>query len=176
MSILWTIVLLVALQRLAEMIYARANTRRLLAEGGAELGAGHYPLIVTLHAAWLTSLALFVPPETPPDWRLLGLYLALQPIRLWILFSLGRFWTTRIITLPGAPLVRHGPYRFLRHPNYLLVVLEIAVLPLAFGAWQIAAAFSLMNAVLLSHRIRIENAGLLGPKVGNRALPHQSDR
>lgn len=176
MSILWTAVLLVALQRLAEMLYARANTRRLMSQGAIELGVGHYPLIVTLHSAWLAALLLLVPADTAPDWRLLGCYLALQPVRLWVLCSLGRYWTTRIITLPGAPLVKRGPYRLLRHPNYLVVVLEIALLPLAFGAWQIAAVFSLSNAALLFHRIRVENAGLFNRAGVDRALPHQLDR
>ena len=176
MSVLWAAVMLVALQRLAEMLYARANTRRLLAEGAVELGARHYPLIVALHCAWLAALLLFVPAETAPDWRLLGCYIALQPVRLWVISSLGRFWTTRIITLPGAPLVRRGPYRFMRHPNYLVVALEIALLPLAFGAWQIAAGFSLANAMLLAHRIRVEDSGLLGRARGDRALPHQPNR
>jgi methyltransferase len=84
----------------------------------------------------------------------------LQAARLWVLASLGRFWTTRIVILPGAPLVRRGPYRYLRHPNYLVVAAEIAVLPLVFGAWGIALVFSLLNLVLLIQRIRVEDAAL----------------
>ena len=91
---------------------------------------------------------------------LLGLFVVLQAGRLWVIASLGRFWTTRIVTLANTPLVRHGPYRFLRHPNYAIVVAEIAVLPLAFGAWQIALGFTLANLPLLAYRIRIENAAL----------------
>ena len=89
-------------------------------------------------------------------------FLALQAARVWVLATLGRYWTTRIITLPDAPLVRRGPYRFVRHPNYLIVAAEIAVLPLVFGAWQIALVFSILNLLLLSHRIRRENAALAG--------------
>ncbi|MEE9545548.1 MAG: isoprenylcysteine carboxylmethyltransferase family protein [Rhodospirillales bacterium] len=160
MSLLWLVLGLVAAQRLAELIHSRRNTRRLLAEGGHEVGAGHYPLIVGLHAAWLLALLLLVPSEAPVNWPLLALFLALQAARLWVLASLGRLWTTRIVTLPGAPLVRRGPYRYLRHPNYLVVAAEIAVLPLVFGAWGIALVFSLLNLVLLIHRIRIEDAAL----------------
>ena len=154
------IVLLVAAQRLAELVLARRNTRRLLAEGGIEHGAGRYPLLVLLHAAWLAALFVLVPSDAGVSWPLVAVYLLLQAARLWVVTSLGRFWTTRVITLPGAPLVRRGPYRWLRHPNYLVVVGEIAVLPLAFGAWELAVGFSLANAVLLIDRIRIEDRAL----------------
>ncbi len=125
-----------------------------------EAGAVQYPFFVLLHAAWLASMALFIPRSTPPNWWLLGLYIALQPLRIWTIATLGPYWTTRIITLPGAPLVRTGPYRFVRHPNYLIVCAEIAVLPLAFGAVEIAIVFSILNASLLSWRIRVEERTL----------------
>ncbi len=156
------VILLVALQRLAELGYARRNARRLLAAGGVEHGAGHYPLFVALHGAWLAALFVMVPAEAPADWGLLGLYGLLQLGRLWVIASLGRRWTTRVIVVPGAPLVTRGPYRFLRHPNYLIVALEIPVLPLAFGAWQIALGFGLANLALLAHRIRVEERALAG--------------
>ena len=162
MSLLWPVLGFVALQRLAELAYALRNTARLLAAGGIESGRGHYPLLVMMHAAWWLALALLVPPDQPANLWLLGLFAILQGLRVWILLSLGERWTTRIITLPGAPLIRSGPYRWLRHPNYLVVVAEIAVLPLAFGAWQIALVFSLLNGVLLAHRIRVENRALAG--------------
>lgn len=150
----------VAAERLAELAYARRNTRRLLAEGAVEAGAGHYKLFVLLHAAWLGSLALSVDATTRIDPALLAVFGLLQAARLWVILSLGRFWTTRVITLPGAALVRHGPYRFLRHPNYLVVTLEIALLPLMFGwLWQ-ALLFSVLNGLLLGHRVRIEAAAL----------------
>jgi methyltransferase len=152
--------LLVAVQRLLEMAYAERNARRLLAEGGVEFGARHYPFFILLHGAWLAALFSLVPSEAPVSWPLLGLYLLLQVGRFWVLASLGRFWTTRVITLPGAALVRRGPYRWFRHPNYLILAAEIAILPLAFGAWQIALVFSLGNAALLAQRIRVENAAL----------------
>ena len=160
MNILWIVLLLVAAQRLAELVYARRNTRRLLEEGARESGAGHYPLLVGLHVLWLAALALLVPPETAPNWSLLAVFAVLQCLRIWVLASLGRYWTTRIITLPGAALVRRGPYRFLRHPNYLVVAGEILVLPLAFGAWEIAVVFSLANAAILAFRIRCEERTL----------------
>ena len=162
MGLAQIVTLLVALQRLAELGYARRNARRLLAAGGVEHGAGHYPLFVALHGAWLVALFVLVPAEAPADWGLLGLYGLLQLGRLWVIASLGRRWTTRVIVVPGAPLVTRGPYRFLRHPNYLIVALEIPVLPLAFGAWQIALGFGLANLALLAHRIRVEERALAG--------------
>lgn len=147
-------------QRLGELALARRNTRRLLAQGGREVGAGHYPLFIALHAAWLAAVALFIPWDRAPDLTLIGTYLLLQLARVWVISSLGPFWTTRIITVDGAPIVRRGPYRFLRHPNYLVVAGEIAVLPLAFGAWRIALVFSVLNALLVAHRIRIEQQAL----------------
>jgi methyltransferase len=147
---------LVALQRLIELARARSNTARLRRLGAVEADAGGYPLFVLLHVGWLTSLALFVPAETPPNWLLIGLFALLQLGRIWVLVSLGRYWTTRIITLPDAPLVQTGPFRYLRHPNYLLVAVEIAVLPLAFGAVAVAATFSALNLMLLARRIRLE--------------------
>ncbi len=156
------VVLLVAVQRLGEMAYARRNTQRLLAAGGIEHGAGHYPLIVALHGGWLAALFALVPADAPPSWGLLAGYGLLQLGRFWVIVSLGGRWTTRVIALPGAPRVRRGPYRFLRHPNYLVVALEIPLLPLAFGAWQMALGFGLANLALLAHRIRVENRALAG--------------
>jgi methyltransferase len=166
MSVLWIFLLLVALQRGVEVLYAERNTRRLLAHGGVEVGAAHYPLFIILHAAWLISMAVFIPPYATPNWRLLGLFIALQAMRAWIVASLGPYWTTRIITVPDAPLVRKGPYRFFRHPNYVVVCAEIAVLPLAFGAVELAIVFSFLNAALLSHRIRVEERALVKRRYG----------
>ncbi len=160
MGLAQIVTLLVALQRLAEVGYARRNARRLLAAGGVEHGAGHYPLFVALHAGWLVALFALVPADAPANWGLLGLYGLLQLGRLWVIASLGGGWTTRVIVVPGAPLVTRGPYRFLRHPNYLVVALEIPVLPLAFGAWHIALAFGLANLALLAQRIRVEERAL----------------
>jgi methyltransferase len=150
---------LVTVQRLGELELARRNTRRLLAAGGLERGAVHYPWIVGLHAAWLGGLWLLA-LERPIQWAWLAAYLVLQGLRAWIVASLGPRWTTRIIVVPGEMLVRRGPYRFVRHPNYLVVIGEIAVLPLVFGLWAFAAALSLLNLLVLAVRIRAENAAL----------------
>jgi len=159
-SVLWIVLVLVALQRGVELVYARRNERRLRKRGGIEVGASHYPLIVALHVAWLAGMALFIPPSTPPNWWLLGLFAALQVGRVWVIASLGPHWTTRVVTVPGAPLATRGPYRFVRHPNYVIVAAEIAVLPLAFGADTIAIVFTALNATLLALRIRVEDRAL----------------
>ncbi len=158
----WTLGL-VALQRLIELVHARSNTARLRRLGAAEADAAGYPLFVLLHAGWLISLALSVPAATPPNWLLIGLFALLQLGRIWVIVSLGGYWTTRIITLPDAPLVQTGPFRYLRHPNYLVVAAEIALLPLAFGAVAVAATFSALNLALLARRIRIEER-VLAPR------------
>jgi methyltransferase len=149
----------VALQRLAELLLARWNTQRLLAAGGIEFGRSHYPVMVGLHTAWLLGLWWFGRSRSV-DPVLLGAFVLLQAGRIWVIASLGRRWTTRIIMLPNAPLVASGPYRWLKHPNYLIVALEIAVVPLALGMPVFAAVFTLLNAAVLYRRIRAENAAL----------------
>jgi methyltransferase len=154
------IVGLVALQRLGELAYARRNTRALLANGAVEVGRAHYPLFALLHASWLVAIAATLPPSPPLHWPALVALVVLQAVRLWVIATLGPYWTTRIVTLPEAPLVRGGPYRFARHPNYAVVVGEIAALPLVFGQVAIAIVFSLLNSLLLCWRIRIEDQAL----------------
>jgi methyltransferase len=153
------ILALVTLQRLGELWLSRRNTRRLLARGAVEHGASHYPLIVLVHALWLISLWAFA-LNRPVDAFWLALFVLIELARIWVLTSLGNRWTTRIIVLPGAPLVRRGPYRFINHPNYLVVIAEIGVLPLVFGLWQIALTFTLLNTGVLAIRIREENRAL----------------
>ena len=149
----------VTLERLGELWLAGRNTRRLLAEGAREHSPGHYPLIVALHASWLAVWWRLAPSQPiAPLW--LALFFLIEIGRLWVLASLGERWTTRIIVLPGAPLVRRGPYRFVDHPNYLIVAAEILVLPLAFGLWRTALVFTLLNAAALSVRVRAENRAL----------------
>lgn len=149
------IVVLVALQRLAELAWSGRNANRLRRRGAVERDPGGHRWFVLLHAGWLAGL--WLAPSAKPVWPLLGLFAALQAGRVWVMLSLGRFWTTRVLSLPGTPLVRTGPYRWLRHPNYLLVTAEIAVLPLAFGAYPVAAIGSALNLVLIFRRIRIED-------------------
>ncbi len=161
MSILW-VVGLIALQRLWELLHAARNSRRLRAAGAVEHGAAHYPLFVLLHGGWLAGLLLVVPWERPGDPWLLLAYLALQPLRLWAIRSLGPFWTTRVLVLPGSTPVRRGPYRWLRHPNYAIVALEIPLLPLAYGVPGLALLFGGPNILLLAWRIRVEDAARAG--------------
>ncbi|MBV9572027.1 MAG: hypothetical protein JO056_12370 [Alphaproteobacteria bacterium] len=156
----YLILALVVIQRLGELVYAERNTRALLTRGGVEIGREHYPLFVILHGAWLVTIATALPHPTPLYWLPLAGYVVLEVGRVWTMLSLGPYWTTRIITVEGAPLVRRGPYRFVRHPNYIVVTGEIAVLPLVFGEVRVAAAFSLLNALLLFWRIREEERGL----------------
>jgi methyltransferase len=152
---------LVTLERLAELWLARRNTKALVAAGALEFAPGHYPLIVLLHAFWLAGLwMLGWDHSLNLGW--LVIFLLLQVLRVWVLATLGPRWTTRIIVQPGLPLVAKGPYRWLSHPNYVVVVGEIAVLPLCLGLPWYALAFSLANAAVLTIRIRAENAALIG--------------
>ncbi len=150
----------VAAQRLIELLIANRNTARLLKEGGIEVGRNHYFLIVLLHATWLVALFLLVPPDQALNFWLFGVFVVLQGARVWVIASLGPYWTTRIITLPETPLIARGPYRWMRHPNYVIVALEIAILPLALGDWVLAVVFSIANAILMFIRIPTENKAL----------------
>ena len=150
---------LVTAQRLGELVVARRNTERLLAKGGIERGAEHYPLMVGLHAAWLAGLWILA-WDRPPNLAWLAVYAVLEGLRIWVLVTLGPRWTTRIIVVPGETLVRKGPYRYISHPNYAVVVGEIVVLPLVFGLTAYAVVFFLLNASLLWLRIRAEVAAL----------------
>lgn len=157
------LLLFVTAQRLGELVIARRNTSRLLAQGAFEAAPEHYKLMVLMHAAWLGGLWLLA-PELPPNPLLVMVYALLQAARLWVLATLGERWTTRIIVLPGAPLVKSGPYRFVSHPNYWVVVAEIAVLPAVFGLYLFALVFTLLNAAILTIRIRAEEHALHSPR------------
>jgi len=149
----------VTAERVTELFLANRNTYRLLRRGAIEVASSHYPLIVAMHAMWLGGLWLLVwnrPIE--PGW--LVPFLAAQIVRFWVLATLGERWTTRIVVLPGAPLVKAGPYRFLDHPNYVVVVAEIGLLPLVFGLFWFALLFSILNALVLTIRVTAENAAL----------------
>ena len=159
MSFASIILVLVTLQRLGELVIARANTRKLLGRGAIEVGANHYPLVVLVHAAWLIALWIWGRDQ---DVNLVALaaFAVLQGLRLWVLATLGSRWTTRIIVLPGEPLVASGPYRYLSHPNYAVVAGEIALLPLALHLPLLALVFTALNAAVLVIRIRAEARGL----------------
>ena len=150
---------LVTLQRLSELWWSNRNTKRLLSRGAREHSPGHYPLIVGVYVLWLAAL-WWLAPARPVDGFWLAMFVAIEVARIWVLATLGPRWTTRIIVLPGAPLVRSGPYRLINHPNYVVVAAEIAVLPLVFGLWQVALTFSLLNAAVLTVRVRAENRAL----------------
>ena len=145
----------VTAQRLSELVIARRNTMALFAKGAPD----HYPYMVALHTGWLAGLwMLATGQQIQLSW--FGLFMLLQVLRLWVLMTLGERWTTRIIILPGAPLIEGGPYRFFKHPNYMIVTGEIAALPRACGMPLYALVFSLLNAAVLTVRIRAENAAL----------------
>lgn len=155
------VLIVVTVERLGELWLARRNTSALLFQGGREVAARHYPLIVLMHAAWLIGLWLLA-WNLPVNIGWLAIFVALQFLRIWTLATLGRRWTTRIIVVPGERLVTAGPYRFIRHPNYIVVIGEIAVLPLCFGLPFYALIFSALNAIVLTVRIRAENTALVG--------------
>jgi methyltransferase len=150
---------LVTLQRLSELVISRRNTARLMVRGAVELAPGHYPAIILVHTAWIAGL-WWLAWDRPVGLAWLAVFVVLLALRLWVLATLGDRWTTRIIVVPGEPLVRKGPYRFMSHPNYAVVVGEIAVLPLAFGLGWFALVFSVLNAAVLAVRIRAENRAL----------------
>jgi len=149
----------VTLQRAGELLVSRRNTRRLIEQGAREHSSGHYPLIVAVHASWLATL-WWLAPQRAVDGFWLAIVVMIELARLWVLTTLGPRWTTRIIVLGDAPLVRRGPYRFVNHPNYWVVIGEIAALPLVFGLWQVALVFTLLNGAVLAIRIRAENRAL----------------
>ena len=159
------LILLVGLERLAELVVSNRNAAWSLERGGRESGQGHYPVMVVLHSALLVG-ALVEALVRRPDvgvalaWSMLALVLASQALRWWCITSLGRRWNTRVIIVPGLAPVRRGPYRLLRHPNYVAVVVEGFALPLVHASWITAVVFTVANAALLTVRIRAENLAL----------------
>lgn len=156
---------LVALERVAELVVSRRNAAWSMSRGGRESGQGHYPVMVALHTGFLVAMlaeAAARRPEVPAwlAWTMLALVLGAQGLRWWCIATLGRRWNTRVIVVPGLPPVRSGPYRLLRHPNYVAVVVEGAALPLVHACWWTALGFTFANAALLAVRLRVENAAL----------------
>ncbi|WP_053366899.1 isoprenylcysteine carboxyl methyltransferase family protein [Bacillus sp. FJAT-27245] len=151
-------------QRVAELIIARKNEKRMKREGALEFGQGHYPWMVLMHAGFFLALILEVwllGKGLSPLWPiLLAAFILAQAGRLWALSTLGKYWNTKIIVLPGANPVRKGPYRFIRHPNYVIVTLELLVVPLLFEAYMTASVFAVLNAIMLSVRIPAEEKAL----------------
>lgn len=156
----YAIIALVALQRIAELVRASRNTEALLRRGAIEIGKDHYPLLVLFHATWLVATAVWLPQPPAIHFIPLACFIVLQIARVWVIATLGPYWTTRIITLDSAPLVKRGPYRFIRHPNYLVVALEVFTFPLVFGEIGVALICACINLALLFWRIRIEEAAL----------------
>jgi methyltransferase len=157
----WVVLGLLTAQRLLELVYANRNTKALLVRGGVEHGRAHYPFMVAIHATFLLALWLSTAPDAPMLWPLLIVFAALQLARLWVLATLGPYWTTRIISSPDFPRITGGPFRIVNHPNYWVVTLEILTIPLIFGHIQIAALWTVLNAGILFVRIRTENAALM---------------
>ena len=160
MSPLHAIVGFLVVQRLAELVLARRNHRALLARGAIEVGERHYSAFLALHAGWLLALLVTIDPRAPVSIPLLVVFGLLQCGRLWVIVTLGARWTTRVMVLPGATRIRSGPYRFVDHPNYLVVCGEIALVPLIFGAWILAVVASVLNLLLLRRRLAVENKAL----------------
>jgi methyltransferase len=146
-------------QRLIELWWAKRNEERLFAAGGVQYGRAHLSLMVLLHAAWMVGLWMLA-YDRPIQPVFFALFVILQMARFWVLATLGRRWTIRIIVIPGERLVTDGPFRFLRHPNYAVVAGEIAVVPLALGLPLYALVFSILNAAMMAIRIPAENAAL----------------
>jgi methyltransferase len=166
-ALTWYILLVAAVagERLVELVVARRNLIWSRAQGGVEVGFGHYPFMVALHTALLVGCVaevwLLDRPFLPwLGWPMLAILVAAQALRWWCIATLGPRWNTRVIVIPGAPRIKGGPYRFFSHPNYVAVVAEGIALPLLHSAWITACVFTVLNAALLTARIRTENAAL----------------
>jgi methyltransferase len=158
-------ILAIGIERLVELIVARRNAVWSIRQGGKEFGQGHYPVMVSMHALLLVSCIVEVADLHRPfipwlGWPMLGIVVLSTVLRWWCVTVLGKHWNPRLIVIPGASLVRRGPYRWMHHPNYTAVVVEVAALPLVHSAWLTAIAFSIANALVLNVRIRTENTAL----------------
>jgi methyltransferase len=152
--------ILVLEQRGLEELYSQRNTARLIAEGGHEEGRDFYPVVAITHLAWIASLFLLVPADAGFSTPLLVAYLLLQVVRYWVIGTLGRYWTHRIITLEKAPVVRRGPYRFVRHPNYWVTIVETFLLPAVFGAYALGVIMGAVWAAVIAYKIKLEDKAL----------------
>ena len=154
------VALLVLLQRGAEELHSARNTRALIAAGATEYGRSYYPVVATTHLAWIASLFFLIPATATVFPVLAALYLALQVVRYWVIGTLGRFWTHRIITLDTETVVRRGPYKYLRHPNYAVTIAETFLLPMVFGAWALGIIMGAVWAAVLVYKIELEDQAL----------------
>jgi methyltransferase len=165
MTVFWTLLAVIAVERVAELVVSARHASALLRRGGVEYGFGHFPVMIALHVALIAGCVLepllghrtFIPAL---GWTMLAVTVAANALRWWCIGTLGSRWTARVIVLPGAPLVRSGPYRWFSHPNYVAVIIEGFALPLTGSAWITAGAFTVLNAALLTVRIRCESAAL----------------
>ena len=152
--------LLVLAQRGLEELHSARNTQALLAAGAREEGRDYYPVVAVTHLAWIAGIFFLLPADAPILVPLLAVYLALQVARYWIIGTLGRYWTHRIITLEDAPVVRRGPYRYLAHPNYAVTIAETFLLPAVFGGWALGAIMGAVWWAVLVYKIKLENQAL----------------
>lgn len=158
-------ILAVAAERLVELVVSRRNTRWSMAHGGREFGRGHYPVMVAMHTLLLVSCVVEVWGWHRPfiawlGWPMVAVVVVSTVVRWWCVATLGKHWNPRLIVIPDAPLIQGGPYRWIHHPNYTAVIAEVAALPLVHSAWVTAIVFSVANALVLTVRIRTENAAL----------------
>ena len=163
--------LAVLLQRGLEELHSARNTARLMQQGAQETGSDFYPVVAVSHLAWIAAIALLVPPEAAVNWWILLVYVALQAARYWIIGSLGRYWTHRIITLETAPIITRGPYRLVRHPNYVVTVMETFLLPLVFGAWQLSVIMSAIWIAVIVYKVRLEDQALASRRAADGTAP-----
>ena len=152
--------LAISIFRIIELIYSNRNYKRLIARGGKEYGHSHYFLFFIIHTAWIGSIFFFISGENQPNFPLLFLFFILQILRVWVILTLGPYWSTRVISHENFPVITNGPYRWMKHPNYAIVACEIFILPLIFGSWAIAIIFSILNGILIYFRIKAETRAL----------------
>jgi methyltransferase len=154
------VALIILLQRGLEELYSARNTRALIAQGAREIGRSYYPVVATTHLAWIAGLYFLIPADAGIYSALAAIYLALQVVRYWVIGTLGRYWTHRIFTLDSAPVVRRGPYRLFRHPNYAVTITETFLLPMVFGNFALGIIMGAVWSAVLSYKILLEDEGL----------------
>jgi methyltransferase len=160
------VAVIILLQRGLEELYSQRNTRALIARGAREVGHSYYPVVAITHLAWIAAIFFLIPPDAEIYTPLAVLYAGLQVARYWIIGTLGRYWTHRIISLDDAPIVRRGPYRIIRHPNYAVTIAETFLLPMVFGCFALGAIVGTMWTAVLLHKIQLEDGALSNRRRG----------